>query len=250
MTANEKIPWKRLSVEAAAIVGSILLAFAIDAWWDRLQQRSEVNDQLVAILVDMQTAEEYARYYRQMSLARQESVERLMAAASSATDNPAEKSLDELLSHFGWYTEANIMPEGSIEALILSGNLSLIESEVLRQKLSGWSSFLAYLRENIRPDYRFNFDVWQPYLRNNGDSTQVESAKTSVPGWPGIVWGRQFPEISYEKFDHSALLADREFRNILTEFWIVQMNIQTVLEALETELSETIPLIRDEIVRY
>ncbi len=45
MTANEKIPWKRLSVEAAAIVGSILLAFAIDAWWEeRLDRQMERDD--------------------------------------------------------------------------------------------------------------------------------------------------------------------------------------------------------------
>lgn len=34
MSNTQKIQWKRLSVEAAAIVASILLAFAIDAWWD------------------------------------------------------------------------------------------------------------------------------------------------------------------------------------------------------------------------
>jgi hypothetical protein len=45
MTANENIPWKRLSVEAAAIVGSILLAFAIDAWWEeRLDRQMERDD--------------------------------------------------------------------------------------------------------------------------------------------------------------------------------------------------------------
>jgi len=45
MTAIENIPWKRLSVEAAAIVGSILLAFAIDAWWEeRLDRQMERDD--------------------------------------------------------------------------------------------------------------------------------------------------------------------------------------------------------------
>ncbi len=33
------IQWKRRSVEAAAIVASILLAFAIDAWWAEQQDR-------------------------------------------------------------------------------------------------------------------------------------------------------------------------------------------------------------------
>ena len=173
-----------------------------------------------------------------------------MAAASSATDKLTEKSLDELLSDLGWFAEAYIMPEGSIEALIASGNLSLIESEALLRKLSGWSSFLSYLRDNISPDYRFHFDVWQPYLRKNGDSTQVQSTEAGMPGHPNIVWGSEFPDISYGQFDHSTLLEDREFRNILTELWIIQQDLQVALEALETELSQTIPLIRDEIARY
>ena len=39
MTDANNIQWKRLSVEAAAIVASILLAFAIDAWWAEQQDR-------------------------------------------------------------------------------------------------------------------------------------------------------------------------------------------------------------------
>lgn len=34
MTDTKEIPWRRLTVEGAAIVVSILLAFGIDAWWD------------------------------------------------------------------------------------------------------------------------------------------------------------------------------------------------------------------------
>ena len=40
MTETQNIQWKRIVVEAAAIVGSILLAFAIDAWWDDRQDRA------------------------------------------------------------------------------------------------------------------------------------------------------------------------------------------------------------------
>ena len=38
MNKSQEIPWKRLFVEATAIVASILIAFAIDAWW---QDRTE-----------------------------------------------------------------------------------------------------------------------------------------------------------------------------------------------------------------
>ncbi len=52
MTANEDIPWKRLSVEAAAIVGSILLAFAIDAWWEERLDRQMERDDLESLHVE------------------------------------------------------------------------------------------------------------------------------------------------------------------------------------------------------
>ena len=39
MTEPRIIPWKRIAVEAVAIVASILLAFAIEAWWDDWQQQ-------------------------------------------------------------------------------------------------------------------------------------------------------------------------------------------------------------------
>jgi hypothetical protein len=52
MAESQIIPWKRLSVEAAAIVASILLAFAIDAWWDDYQQRKHLQ----TVLIDLEAA--------------------------------------------------------------------------------------------------------------------------------------------------------------------------------------------------
>jgi hypothetical protein len=49
MTKAERIPWKRLSVEAMAIVASILLAFAIDAWWEDLARSSDEVESLELI---------------------------------------------------------------------------------------------------------------------------------------------------------------------------------------------------------
>ena len=44
MNQPQEIPWKRILVEATAIVASILLAFAIDAWWqDRAERFVELQ---------------------------------------------------------------------------------------------------------------------------------------------------------------------------------------------------------------
>jgi len=41
-----KIEWKKLSIESTAIVTSILLAFAIEAWWSELQE-NEIEIRLI-----------------------------------------------------------------------------------------------------------------------------------------------------------------------------------------------------------
>ncbi len=52
MKGNEEIPWKRISIEAAAIVGSILLAFSIDAWWEERHERIDETEQLARLHVE------------------------------------------------------------------------------------------------------------------------------------------------------------------------------------------------------
>jgi hypothetical protein len=47
------IPWARLGAESLTIVASILLAFAIDAWWDGRQAAAREADVLRALAVEV-----------------------------------------------------------------------------------------------------------------------------------------------------------------------------------------------------
>ncbi len=50
---KQKIPWNRFTVEAIVIVGSILLAFAIDAWWEERLERELEQDYLSGFQADL-----------------------------------------------------------------------------------------------------------------------------------------------------------------------------------------------------
>ena len=50
-----KVSWLRISGEGAVIVGSILLAFAIDAAWERSQERGQEIRVLEALLTEFET---------------------------------------------------------------------------------------------------------------------------------------------------------------------------------------------------
>ena len=56
--SNTNIPFKRLFVEGFVIVISILLAFAIDAWWDRQQESEQEAALLMSLLADFRLLEE------------------------------------------------------------------------------------------------------------------------------------------------------------------------------------------------
>ena len=69
MAQATTIQWKRISIEFAAIVGSILLAFSIDAWWQEAQDQKSIKhslarlaDNLSATVSDLQSDLEILDY--------------------------------------------------------------------------------------------------------------------------------------------------------------------------------------------
>ncbi len=48
-----QIPWLRVFVEGVVIVGSILLALGLDAWWDGVQERQREQAGLREILQNL-----------------------------------------------------------------------------------------------------------------------------------------------------------------------------------------------------
>ncbi len=49
----KKRPWTQLFVEGALIVGSILLAFGIEAWWDRVQDQRLEQAYVERLVLDL-----------------------------------------------------------------------------------------------------------------------------------------------------------------------------------------------------
>ncbi len=53
-----QIPWLRVFVEGVVIVGSILLAFGLQAWWDERDERRAERIYLEQLRADLVGAEE------------------------------------------------------------------------------------------------------------------------------------------------------------------------------------------------
>ena len=133
-------------------------------------------------------------------------------------------------------------------ALIYSGELASVQSEELRSDLADWPNRLQFMRSKFEEDRSNMQNVWFPFLRKYGDVAQVENTITHIPGHPSIQVD-PFPIRPRERFDHSALLSSREFRNILTETWVIAMEILSLYDRTDAWIDESTTLIQGEIER-
>ena len=147
MATPESIPWKRISAESLAIVASILLAFAIDAWWNQRQDRESEQIALAGLLSDfrssrgelaerLQYLEEARHSFRGFLLATPEEIERLPEAAVAQIPNQLSAS-----ATFDPYL-------GTLEAITADGRLGLVRSSNVRELLSKWAKIVGDSRED------------------------------------------------------------------------------------------------------
>jgi len=140
------IQWKRLSVEAMAIVASILLAFTIDAWWENRIERQVEQEVLANLLVEFeQTRVELDRTLDGLTES-QDAAKKLMAFAGkdlSADDNAV---INQLIIELYFFTFDP--PSGALESLIGAGQLNLILNAELRMQLAGWPGLVRDYKED------------------------------------------------------------------------------------------------------
>lgn len=147
MPAASNIAWGRLLAESAAIVVSILLAFAIDAWWADRQERAEEARLLMALKVEF---EENAR-----QLPRKIADHRRSADAAAALIDAFRPAIETapvsvrqgdilFASDIGSFDPAR----GTFDAMMQSGGLRYIRNPEIRRALAEWPSKLNDALEN------------------------------------------------------------------------------------------------------
>lgn len=111
-----QIPWPRILVEGVVIVGSILLAFGIDAWWARKQQAAEEERVLTTLAAEFRTNSALLDARVQWQAGVQAAVEAILLAASERPRSLSADSLDHLMADISWWGGPEELEMSAVDA--------------------------------------------------------------------------------------------------------------------------------------
>jgi hypothetical protein len=144
---SQAFPLKRLILEAIAIVGSILLAFAIDAWWQQRNELKHADALIVSLHADFETSQVHlAQWLAGNQWMHRSSTELLENIKNAATDEEISVRHETIVGSIG---AATYDPTSStLDAMLSSGQINLIEDVHLRNAIAMWQQKLADTQED------------------------------------------------------------------------------------------------------
>ncbi|MFV1988025.1 MAG: hypothetical protein ACC682_12150 [Gemmatimonadota bacterium] len=144
---TKQIPWLRVSLEGIVIVGSILLAFTLDAWWQERATRDWEFDQLHALRAEFAGNGELLDDAVGRHDQKIQDVAQILKFLQAA--RPGDKKIysDRVLSSLVAWNTSDIST-GTLNALLASGGLGDIRDDRLRSELAAWPTVVADAQED------------------------------------------------------------------------------------------------------
>jgi hypothetical protein len=140
MSATQTIQWKHLSVEAIAILASILLAFAIDALWEERSDRVRLEGAIQNIVTEVGDARGEIDRAVGRNTFRIEGMRRFLSLQPDELLTLPEDSLLPIGGVFGPPSPFDTSGY-ALQGLLASGNLEIIADDELRSALIAWAQF-------------------------------------------------------------------------------------------------------------
>ena len=204
--------WGRLTPEVVAIVSSILLAFAIDAWWQELQEQRFEDEVIQALTDEYETNRRVLSFIRNMNLKMRRATASLISASHRGVYASDEFSIDEAL-HWARIPPTTDLGNSVRDTLMSSGQLELISDEQLRFQLAGWQSVFDELKDDEELNKKVALEVLIPYMTRNGipfRSPDRAAARQDAP-LPGVV----DRSLETDQAAREQLFSDPEFLSIM-----------------------------------
>lgn len=137
---------RRVIVESLAVMASILLAFAIDAWWDGHLDRRQEASLLAGILADYRDSRPELESRLELARRMSANTELLIDAVSGTTGSSITVPDSLVLGSIGGPTYEP--STSTLDAAIASGEIELIRGDEIHRELATWRRTLIDTTED------------------------------------------------------------------------------------------------------
>jgi hypothetical protein len=240
MTKFQSIQWPRIFAEGTAIVASILLAFAIQAWWEDRQQQVDERIVLQSLFDDLNEKKVGLAEDRIYVQAIFDSATKLLQVGTNEDLTLPANEVDELLGDVFWYSSSASWESAPMESLIVGGEMAVIKNASLLQMLAVLQNSVSQLQNNYDADKKFHYDSLAPFLTSHANLPQIVAAIKHTPGRPESTYG--FPELNVSNHrDHAELISRQDFQGLLVIKMDLMMDIFRTIKSqkLTEQLDET-----------
>ena len=168
--------------EATTIVFSILLAFAIDAWWDTRIESRRIQAQLETISTELRIIDQAVTVIRGDYDILRDTIARILTSIGPEVQSVSPDQLYEWidLSFRGHTIE---LETGSVNALLASGELSSIRDMDLKARLASWPANVARVRLKSA-QLEANREIIIDYLNDKFPTLQIAQKTGQMARYP------------------------------------------------------------------
>lgn len=249
---NGRIRTTDLAIESVVIVVSILLAFALEAWWDTRGQRQEETQVLENLRDEFQAAgTQLDRYIivHQATLASIDAILGSVKAAHASGESRTEVATVDL-------ARTLIAPTfdprtGTLDGLLASGRLGVLQSEDLRRTLSAWPGLLVDAAEEEARSDDLIRNHMEPALWSAMDISPARLLPVEVTdeACSNLFWGRSCEDLQVEEDLPPRWVSTSAFPVTLEVLGLFSTRMQILRHGIDQLLSvrEEIDLILDQV---
>lgn len=233
MPPDSRNNWSlRLGAESAAIVFSILLAFAIDAWWDMRQQKEVVTTYLASLQTELQTNLGILDDHIKALETQRASIENyvldvVLAKPGTVTQDQIQRMMWEFGPPLAFPARRAAFDD------LVSGGLRLVDNPEIRRLVLeyGQAMELDAIRQE-RAEIWFD-DRMERYNEMHADLVGMRTVGEG--GWPG----GKTPKL---EFDPESFVGNRQFANLLMARFF---RIENIIQSRSRLRDTLVELLRD-----
>lgn len=214
------------------VVSSILVAFALDAWWDGRLLRKDERQNLIGLRAEFSAVTRQLQEEQMLQAEIASVCDTLLAHTGPAPTIPPD--FKRLLNR-AFVARTLDLSTGTLDALMAGGRLEILRSEALRSALAGWHGKLLDATEDETNARAHFFSELVPLLAD-GERVRARVALGTQP----------LPPTGFEQ-NPQALLRDPRFASALDyrSQWL--RHVVNELADAETEARRILMLIESEL---